>query len=47
MNEQVNDCWKPSWVKALTAAIEEVEDEEDEHIFTAKGRCRELWIQSL
>jgi rubrerythrin len=33
--------------KALTAACEEVEDEEDEHIYHSKGWCRELWIQSL
>lgn len=33
--------------KALTAASEEVEDEEDEHIYHSKGWCRELWIQSL
>ncbi|MGH8594112.1 MAG: hypothetical protein ACREV3_09720 [Gammaproteobacteria bacterium] len=33
--------------KALRAACEEVEDEEDEHIYHSKGWCRELWIQSL
>ena len=33
--------------KALAAACEEVEDEEDEHIYHSKGWCRELWIQSL
>jgi hypothetical protein len=33
--------------KALTAACEEVEDEEDEHVYHSKGWCRELWIQSL
>ncbi len=33
--------------KALTAACEEVEDEEDEHIYHSKGWCRELWIESL
>lgn len=33
--------------KALTAACEEVEDEEDEHLYHSKGWCRELWIQSL
>lgn len=33
--------------KALDAACEEVEDEEDEHIYHSKGWCRELWIQSL
>jgi ferritin-like metal-binding protein YciE len=33
--------------KALKAACEEVEDEEDEHLYHTKGWCRELWIQSL
>ncbi len=32
---------------AMTAACEEVEDQEDEHIYHSKGWCRELWIQSL
>ena len=33
--------------KVLTAACEEVEDEEDEHIYHSKGWCRELWIKSF
>ena len=33
--------------KAMTAACEEVEDQEDEHLYHSKGWCRELWIQSL
>lgn len=33
--------------RVLSAACEEVEDEEDEHIYHSKGWCRELWIQSL
>jgi rubrerythrin len=33
--------------KTLTAACEEVEEQEDEHIYHSKGWCRELWIQSL
>ena len=28
-------------------ACEEVEDEEDEHLYHTKGWCRELWIESL
>jgi hypothetical protein len=32
---------------ALTGACDEVEDEEDEHIYHSKGWCRELWISSL
>ena len=38
---------KGSEKKALTAACEEVEPEEDEHIYHSKGWCRELWIASL
>lgn len=33
--------------KIMQAAIDEVEDQEDEHIYHSKGWCRELWIQSL
>jgi len=33
--------------KLLTAACEEVEDQEDEHLYHTKGWCRELWIESL
>ena len=33
--------------EVLAAAIAEVEDQEDEHIYHSKGWCRELWIQSL
>jgi rubrerythrin len=33
--------------KALRAAYEEVEDQEDEHLYHTKGWCRELWIESL
>jgi hypothetical protein len=33
--------------KALTAAYEEIEDEEDEHVYHSRGWCRELWIESL
>lgn len=32
---------------ALQQAYDEVEDEEDEHLYHSKGWCRELWIQSL
>jgi rubrerythrin len=34
-------------VEALKAAYEEVEDQEDEHLYHSKGWCRELWIQAL
>lgn len=33
--------------KALKEAHEEVEDEEDEHLYHTTGWARELWIQSL
>ena len=33
--------------KALQSAYEEIEDQEDEHLYHTKGWCRELWIQSL
>jgi rubrerythrin len=33
--------------KALLEACEEVEDEEDEHVYHSKGWCRELWMNSL
>ena len=31
----------------LKQAYDEVEDEEDEHLYHTKGWCRELWLQSL
>jgi hypothetical protein len=33
--------------KSLREAHEEVEEEEDEHLYHTKGWCRELWIESL
>ena len=33
--------------KALAAAAEEVEDEEDEHLYHTKGWTRELWLEAL
>ena len=33
--------------KALKEAYDEVEDEEDEHLYHTTGWCRELWFQSL
>jgi rubrerythrin len=33
--------------EALKSACEEIEDQEDEHLYHTKGWCRELWIQSL
>ncbi len=32
---------------ALQSAYDEVEDQEDEHLYHTKGWCRELWLKSL
>ena len=31
----------------LQAAYDQIEDEEDEHLYHTKGWCRELWLKSL
>jgi hypothetical protein len=31
----------------LRTAYQQIEDEEDEHLYHSKGWCRELWLQSL
>ena len=33
--------------QVLTTAADDVEDQEDEHLYHTKGWCRELWLQSL
>jgi len=33
--------------KVLLQAYEQVEDQEDEHVYHSKGWCRELWIEAL
>ena len=33
--------------KALKEAYEQVEEEEDEHLYHTKGWTRELWLESL
>jgi len=38
---------KGETAKALKAAHDEVEDQEDEHLYHTQGWCRELWIESL
>jgi ferritin-like metal-binding protein YciE len=38
---------KADVAKVLKAAHEQVEDEEDEHLYHTQGWARELWIQSL
>lgn len=44
---RVADNGKGDGVKALKEAYEEIEDQEDEHLYHSKGWCRELWIQAL
>jgi hypothetical protein len=31
----------------LKEACEEIEEQEDEHLYHTKGWCRELWLESL
>ncbi len=38
---------KGNMAKVLKEAHDQVEDEEDEHLYHTKGWCRELWIESL
>lgn len=33
--------------RALRTAVDEVEDEEDAHLYRARSWCRELWLESL
>jgi rubrerythrin len=33
--------------RVLAEAYEQVEDEEDEHLYHTRGWCRELWLESL
>jgi hypothetical protein len=37
----------PQVSSALKEISEDVEDEEDEHLYHSKGWCRELWLKSL
>ena len=48
--ELIGECAKElpaSEANVLRKAYEQVEDEEDEHLYHTKGWCRELWIESL
>jgi len=38
---------KAAEAKAIREAYEEIEDQEDEHLYHSRGWCRELWLQSL
>jgi hypothetical protein len=44
---QLAENGKGDGVEALKAAYDEVEDQEDEHLYHSKGWCRELWIKAL
>ena len=38
---------KGAQAKTLQDAYEEIEEQEDEHLYHTRGWCRELWLQSL
>jgi rubrerythrin len=44
---QVAQKMKGDEKKALMEAYEEIEDQEDEHLYHTRGWCRELWLKSL
>ena len=45
--EAASKALKGDEAKALTEAYEQVEEQEDEHLYHTTGWCRELWIHSL
>jgi hypothetical protein len=48
--ELIGECAKAlgeNTGEVLQLAYDEVEDEEDEHLYHTKGWCRELWLKSL
>ena len=48
--ELIGECAKAAEgdvAAALKEAYDQVEDEEDEHLYHTKGWCRELWLKSL
>jgi rubrerythrin len=45
--EKCSEALKGEEKKILEAACDEVEEEEDEHLYHTKGWCRELWLESL
>lgn len=44
---QIAENGEGDGVEALKDAYDEVEDQEDEHLYHSRGWCRELWIQAL
>jgi hypothetical protein len=45
--EVASTTLKGDEAKALKEAYQQVEEQEDEHLYHTTGWCRELWIQSL
>jgi rubrerythrin len=48
--ELISKCGEKSTgqqAKVLKEAADEVEEQEDEHLYHSKGWCRELWLESL
>jgi hypothetical protein len=48
--ELIGQCAKSLTGEAagvLKSAYDEVEDEEDEHLYHTQGWCRELWLKAL
>jgi rubrerythrin len=45
--EQLSKDAKGELKKALQAAVEEVEEEEDKHLYHTQGWTRELWLETL
>lgn len=45
--EVASKALKGDEAKALKKAYEQVEEQEDEHLYHTTGWCRELWIKSL
>lgn len=48
--ELIGECAKSlkgKQAETLQEAYDEVEDQEDEHLYHTKGWCRELWLDSL
>jgi ferritin-like metal-binding protein YciE len=44
---KVSDHLEDAKSDALRQAYDEIEDQEDEHLYHSKGWCRELWIEAL
>ncbi len=44
---EVAEAWDGRRAEALIKAGDEVEQQEDEHLYHTAGWCRELWIESL